>query len=69
MKKYTLFLLFALLAVMTFAAPARRIPIKVKQSDGTELTVVLTGDESMHFYSTLDGKPVVAGLFRIDILC
>lgn len=42
-----------------FAAPARRAPFKVKQSDGTGLTVVLTGDEALHYYMTLDGKPLV----------
>lgn len=59
MKKYTFLLLLLLIATVTYAAPARRVSKKVKQSDGTELTVMLTGDEAMHFYTTLDGKPLV----------
>lgn len=59
MKKYTLLLLLLLAAVAASAAPARRVSTKVMQSDGTELTVVLTGDEAMHFYTTLDGKPLI----------
>ncbi len=59
MRKFSLFILLLLVAVMTFAAPARRRAVKVTQSDGTELTVVLTGDEALHFYTTLDGKPLV----------
>ena len=45
--------------VAAFAAPARRAPFKAKQSDGTMLTVVLTGDEALHYYMTVDGKPLV----------
>ena len=48
-----------LVVVAAFAAPARRAPFKVLQSDGTLLTVVLTGDEAMHYYVTEDGKPLV----------
>ena len=43
----------------SYAAPAYRKKSVVRQSDGTSLTVVLTGDESMHYFSTLDGKPLV----------
>ena len=42
-----------------FAAPAYRKPFTVKQSDGTELTVLLAGDEALHYYATADGKPLV----------
>ena len=45
--------------VAAFAAPARRAPFKAKQSDGTMLSVVLTGDEALHYYMTVDGKPLV----------
>ena len=62
MKK--IFLLFVALCVVVsaFAAPAYRKPFNVKQSDGTDLTVVLSGDESIHYYATLDGKPLVKEL-------
>ena len=59
MKRYILLLVAALVTLSTFAAPAYRKPFTVKQSDGTELTVVLTGDESLHYYATADGKPLV----------
>ena len=59
MKKYTLLLVILLVAAVAYAVPAHRMQKKVKQSDGTELTVVLAGDEALHFYTTLDGKPLV----------
>lgn len=43
----------------TFAAPAKPGKIKVKQADGTELTIRLYGDEFFNYRSTLDGYPVV----------
>lgn len=59
MKKITL--LFVLFCVMasTFAAPARRVPITYRQSDGTDLYVLVTGDETFHYYITIDGVPVI----------
>ena len=59
MKRYILLLVAALVTLSTFAAPAYRKPFTVKQSDGTELTVVLAGDESLHYYATTDGKPLI----------
>lgn len=59
MRRYTLLLVMLLVAVVAYAVPAHRMQKKVKQSDGTELTVVLAGDEALHFYTTLDGKPLV----------
>ena len=49
-------------AVSLFAVPANRKPFVVKQSDGTMLSVVMHGDEAMHFHTTLDGKYVVKDL-------
>ena len=59
--KFVLSIFFSLLmSVMSLmAVPAYRKPFVVKQSDGTELTVILTGDESFHYHMTLDGKPLV----------
>ncbi len=48
-----------MLAGSLFAVPAKRFTLKVKQADGTTLSVQLTGDESFHYYRTLDGVPVV----------
>lgn len=59
LKKILLLLAAGLLcAGMLRAVPAKRLPVKVKQADGTELTIVATGDERFHFYRTLDGVPV-----------
>lgn len=56
MKKFLLSVAASLLmAAPTFAAKANSTPFSVKQSDGTELTVVLHGDENFHWYTTLDG--------------
>ena len=59
MKKILLALLTILVAISAFAAPAYRKPFTVKQSDGTELTVMLTGDEALHYFITEDGMPLV----------
>ena len=47
-----------LLALSASAIPARRVPVVVTQPDGTTVTVMLSGDESLHFYETADGVPV-----------
>ena len=59
MKRFILFLVSFFVAISTFAAPAYRKHFTVKQSDGTELTVFLAGDEALHYYATADGKPLV----------
>ena len=59
MKKFILFLVTAFVTISTFAVPAYRKPFTAKQSDGTELTVLLVGDEALHYYATADGKPLV----------
>ena len=56
MKKFLLSVIATLfMAMPVFASKANSEPFTVKQSDGTELTVVLHGDEHFHWYSTLDG--------------
>lgn len=59
MKKFTLLVTLLFISIGIFAIPAQRNTKKVKQSDGTELVVRLVGDESFHYYSTLDGVPLV----------
>lgn len=57
-----------ILAAWTAAAPAKRQPFKVTNSDGTTLTIMLCGDENFHFYATTDGVPVIRkenGDFRL----
>ena len=43
----------------TWGIPADSTPFTVINSDGTVLTIMLCGDECCHFYTTLDGTPVV----------
>lgn len=59
MKRIFIFLSALFIALSIFAIPADRTAISVKQSDGTTLMVRLTGDEYCHYYTTLDGIPVV----------
>lgn len=59
MKRVYLFLMILCAAVSVIAAPAYRKSFTVKQSDGSELSVILTGDESFHYHMTLDGKPLL----------
>ena len=59
MKKIISILLLLTMVVSVFAAPANRAALSYKQSDGTVLYVMLNGDEAFHYYSTLDGVPVV----------
>lgn len=44
-----------------FGVPARLAPLRVKQSDGTELIVFLRGDEFFHYFITEDGIPLTQG--------
>ncbi len=59
MRKLLFLLVIFCLSVAAFAVPANRVPVSYRQSDGTLLYVYLTGDESFHYYATLDGVPVV----------
>jgi immune inhibitor A len=55
MRHLLLTFLFFLVALQGQAAKAHPAPVKVVQSDGTILTVVARGDETFHYYLTLDG--------------
>lgn len=59
MKRIFLLLMCVCVLLSAYAAPAYRKPFKANQSDGAELSVVLSGDESFHYLMTLDGKPLV----------
>ena len=59
MTRQLLPLLLWLWGACLWAAPAKRIPFTVTNSDGTVLTLVLCGDENYHFYTTTEGIPVV----------
>lgn len=74
MKNKLLILILSLLmyCITTEAEPALPYPIKITQSDGTQLTVQLIGDEFFHYYRTIDGliiKRNYVGIFEyVDIL-
>lgn len=53
MKKILTLLLSVLMVAAMFAIPARRTPFTVVQSDGTVLTLVLVGDEHLHYYENV----------------
>ena len=60
-------ILMAMVSTLLFAIPARKKPFVMKQVDGSTLTVVLVGDEHMHYYATTDGTPLVReanGMYR-----
>ena len=48
-----------MLAASAFAVPAKRVKRQVQQPDGSVLTVMLRGDENLHYTSTEDGQPLV----------
>lgn len=53
----TLWLLLCVVAI--WAAKANGEPVTITQPDGTQLTVVLHGDENVNWYTTLDGVLLV----------
>ncbi|MGM9693465.1 MAG: M6 family metalloprotease domain-containing protein [Alloprevotella sp.] len=60
MKKTLFTLLLAVgVTLSAWAVPAHPGKRKVKQPDGTELTVRMVGDEHFHCYMTLDNVPLV----------
>ena len=58
MKKLFTFVVFCVLCIGLGAVPAKPGFITLVQPDGTELKVRLCGDESYHYYETLDGKKI-----------
>ena len=58
MKKLLTFVAVMVMTQMAMAIPAKRIVQTVRQPNGTELQVILRGDETFHFYTTIDGTPV-----------
>ncbi len=61
MKKYIFSLLAAAMlgALTVSAVPAKRVPYKVTQPDGTTVMLIKSGDERFHLIQTLDNYPVV----------
>ena len=60
MKKIIIFSLLVVCFVQaTFAIPAYPKPLKVKQADGSWITIQMHGDEHGHYVMTSDGIPLV----------
>lgn len=59
MKKLLTLMCCLAQACYLFAAKANSIPVVVTQPDGTQLTVILRGDENVNWYTTLDGTLLV----------
>ncbi len=60
MKKLIIFSLLVVCFVQaTFAIPAYPKPLKVKQADGSWITIQMHGDEHGHYVMTSDGIPLV----------
>ena len=58
-KRICLGVCLCLSSVGVWGAKANSIPIQVRQSDGTTITVILRGDEHINWYTTLDGVLLV----------
>ncbi|MBR1769835.1 MAG: M6 family metalloprotease domain-containing protein, partial [Bacteroidales bacterium] len=55
LKKTLLLLSILLFSIETFAVPADKRPVTVKQINGKTLTFILSGDEKLNWANTLDG--------------
>lgn len=58
-KRICLSACLCLSSIGVWGAKANSIPIQVRQSDGTTITVILRGDEHINWYTTLDGVLLV----------
>ena len=61
MKKLIILFFFITISTILYAVPAKRVSESIRQKDGTMLTVYLCGDESFHYYSTIDGLALTEG--------
>ena len=59
MRKLFLSLFLVCLAITASAIPARRVWRTYTQTDGTQLKLMLIGDEHFHYFITTDSLPVV----------
>ena len=59
MKRFLLLLMLGLLCAYAQAIPADPTPIQVTQPDGSKLTLMLHGDEFVHYTTTIDGYTVL----------
>ena len=59
LKRVCLSACLCLSSIGVWVAKANSIPVQVRQSDGTTITVILRGDEHINWYTTLDGVLLV----------
>ena len=69
MRKFLLLLVLGLFCTIAQAVPADNAPGKVRQPDGTTLTVCLHGDEFFNYLTTIDGYTVVQPTMPISQGC
>ena len=62
LKQLSLIVCLMLCSLTTWAAKAESIPVQVRQTDGSVITVILRGDEHINWYTTLDGVLLVQGV-------
>ncbi|MDR2684548.1 MAG: hypothetical protein LBB53_04105, partial [Prevotellaceae bacterium] len=55
MKKLYSLVILLYISILCYAIPAKPVPVKVVQPDGTELIIRLNGDENFHYITTEDG--------------
>ena len=59
MKKILLTVLFMANMLAMSAVPAQKVWRTHQQTDGTQLSLILCGDENFHYFKTTDGHAVV----------
>lgn len=60
-KPVALAMLFTMAATETMAIPAKKTPVRIQQPDGTEITILVRGDEYFHYTTTPDNIPISLG--------
>ena len=55
MKRLSIIICLVAISIISWAAKANRKPFTVTQTDGTQITVILNGDEHFSWYATTDG--------------
>lgn len=54
-KKKLVMVMMLLVSLVTMAVPANKTPVNIKQPNGKNLTLILSGDERLNWANTLDG--------------
>lgn len=59
LARFILLFAFILTSIQLSAVPAYPYPVTIIQPDGTQITILLRGDEHFHFKTTSDGYPII----------